>query len=99
MLREFLEVLVWIIPIVAVFAAVAIVALRVGRRGPMSGPHQKDPDQTKRLIWSPFPEGLPDLYRPCFIQSRHRNSREVTRQAGSQCVNGLQVTLRRFADR
>jgi hypothetical protein len=39
--REFLEVLAWVIPIVAIFAVVAIVAIRVRRRGPLSGPHQR----------------------------------------------------------
>lgn len=39
--REFLEVLAWVIPIVAVFAVVGIVAIRVRRRGPISGHHQK----------------------------------------------------------
>lgn len=38
--REFLEVLVWVIPIVFIVAAVVIVWIRVKRRGPVPGPHK-----------------------------------------------------------
>jgi cytochrome c-type biogenesis protein CcmH/NrfF len=39
--REFLEVLAWVIPIVVVVAVVAIVWIRVKRRGPFPGPYKK----------------------------------------------------------
>lgn len=39
--HEFLEVLAWVVPIVALVAVAAIVGIRVRRRGPISGPYKK----------------------------------------------------------